>query len=423
MIDRAVAPEVKVVEKLELPEPLISTLGCGAQVVEFNIGSQELVQIDIQFPAGTKFQDKPLVANYTNKLIGDAAKGYSSGTIIEEIDYYGAFLEHGMDRDYAGVSLFALDKHLPQVLPIFLNAILNPEFRKEELILQLRNGKQKMAVELEKVAFRCRQLFNQKLFSDSPYGQVATLDDYDLLSIEDVKTFFEQRYNWSDAKIVISGNYSFDIKKYIEEYQIDKDNKGQRAFNQIRNSQPEKTLEEKESAVQSGLRIGRVLDVKFGSREFFELKVLNTVLGGYFGSRLMANIREDKGYTYGIGSAIAVLDDCIFFFLTTEVGAGEVTTSALEEIYKEIQVLRTDLIPHDELTEVKNYMLGSLLKESDGPFAIADRFKMVNNQGDNLSFYNRYIEAINEVKSSDLLELSKKWLDPSAMLEVVVGKQ
>jgi predicted Zn-dependent peptidase len=90
------------------------------------------------------------------------------------------------------------------------------------------------------------------------------------------------------------------------------------------------------------------------------MRVLNTMLGGYFGSRLMTNLREDKGYTYGIGSAMVPLQHSGYFFITCEVGA-EVTGEALKEIRKELDLLRSEEVKEEELSLVKNYMLGSFL--------------------------------------------------------------
>ena len=145
-------------------------------------------------------------------------------------------------------------------------------------------------------------------------------------------------------------------------------------------------------------------------------------MGGYFGSRLMSNIREDKGYTYGIGSAVVSMEDAIFFFISAEVGA-DVTNETLQEVYFELNRLCNDLVPKEELVMVKNYMLGSMLKSSDGPFSMADKYKSVYFKGEDLSFYDRYISMINKVTSEELLTVAKKYFNPKEMLEVVVGKK
>ena len=154
--------------------------------------------------------------------------------------------------------------------------------------------------------------------------------------------------------------------------------------------------------------------------DYLGMTILNTVLGGYFGSRLMTNIREDKGYTYGIGSGLASLLHDGIFYIGTEVGA-KVCNNALEEIYKEINILRTDLIPEEELELVKNYLMGTYLKSLDGPFSLADKFLGIKVYGLGYDFYDLYIETLKNITSEELLMLAKKYLDPDSMYELVVG--
>jgi predicted Zn-dependent peptidase len=157
-------------------------------------------------------------------------------------------------------------------------------------------------------------------------------------------------------------------------------------------------------------------------KDFHSLTVLNTILGGYFGSRLMTNIREDKGYTYGIGSGMIPLKKAGYFFISTEVGV-EVCNKAIDEIYIEINRLRNESISEKELILVKNYMIGSFLRSIDGPFALANRFKSIMEYDLDYSYYDDYISTIKNIKASDLLNLANKYLDPNSMTEVVAGKR
>jgi zinc protease len=149
--------------------------------------------------------------------------------------------------------------------------------------------------------------------------------------------------------------------------------------------------------------------------------VLNTVLGGYFGSRLMANIREDKGYTYGIGSGMSSLRHAGALFIATEVGA-DVCKAAIIEIEKEINILKTEPIPDEELSLVKNYMLGSLLGSLENVFSHADKFKNLYFAGLDYAYYDRYTDTVKTITSADLLALANKYLDFDGFYKVIVGK-
>lgn len=175
------------------------------------------------------------------------------------------------------------------------------------------------------------------------------------------------------------------------------------------------------SAVQSAIRIGK-LSINKTHEDFMKLYILNTIFGGYFGSRLMKNIREDKGYTYGIYSMMMSFQQAGVFLIASEVGA-EVCNSAVDEIYKELKILNTELIAQDELDLVKKYLAGSVLRSFDGPYQVADRFKSLLKYGiDYRKYYMDLMNTIDSVTSQELLQTSQKYLQASSMLELIVGK-
>ena len=177
----------------------------------------------------------------------------------------------------------------------------------------------------------------------------------------------------------------------------------------------------KKDAVQSAIRIGKVLFNK-KHPDFQSLQILNTLFGGYFGSRLMSNIREDKGYTYGIGSGIVSLQNSGYFFISTEVGV-DVCKDALNEIYFEMNRLREELVSENELQLVKNYLLGTFLRSVDGPFAMAEKFKGIMEYNLDYDYFDNYIATIRSISASKLRNLANTYLDKNSMIELVVGKK
>ena len=135
----------------------------------------------------------------------------------------------------------------------------------------------------------------------------------------------------------------------------------------------------------------------------------------------MANIREDKGYTYGIGSGLTNLVHNGYFFISTEVGA-EVTKDTLSEIYKELAILREDLIPDEELETVRNYMLVNFLRSVDGPFSLIDKFKSVWEFGLDYNFFDQYFDAVKTVSAKELRDLANKYLQEKDLIQCVAGK-
>jgi predicted Zn-dependent peptidase len=154
--------------------------------------------------------------------------------------------------------------------------------------------------------------------------------------------------------------------------------------------------------------------------DFNGLYVLSTILGGYFGSRLMANIREDKGYTYNI---YATLDAMLFdgyFCIGTEVG-NELVEPTIKEIHHEMKLLREELVSTEELEMLRNYLMGNFLAMLDGPFNISELLRTMLIEDLPFSSFEQMIETVNTIQPEQLRDLACKYLNPDNMWEVVVG--
>jgi predicted Zn-dependent peptidase len=170
--------------------------------------------------------------------------------------------------------------------------------------------------------------------------------------------------------------------------------------------------------VQSAIRIAR----PFPNRkhpDFQKVLVLNNVLGGFFGSRLMGNIREEKGYTYGIYSYLMNFTSESGWIVSTEAGR-DVTPDTVKEIYFEMQQLRDELIDDEELMMTRNSMIGTILGDLDGPFQVIGRWKnmILNNVDD--GYFDRGVEIIKTITAKELQELANKYLVQDAFYELVV---
>jgi predicted Zn-dependent peptidase len=335
-------------------------------------------------------------------------------------------MEVHVAQDSASVVLYTLNKHLKSTLPVLEDVIKNSAFPQEELTTYLTNKKQKFLVNNQKVANVARKHFAELIFGEKhPYGINVKESDFDTIKKQNLIDFYTQFYKANNCKIILAGKINEEVYPLLEERFGGSEwlfsNDTSRAPVQIATAAQREQVIIKEGALQSAIRIGKVLFNKTHP-DYNSLQVLNTVFGGYFGSRLMSNIREDKGYTYGIGSGLVSLKNSGYFFISTEVGV-EVCSNAIKEIYMEMNRLRTELIPEDELTLVKNYMLGTFLRSVDGPFAMADRFKGILEYGLSYDYFDKYIATVKSISASQLLELAKVYFDKDSMIELVVGKK
>lgn len=425
IVDRKKAPGFHTLEGINLIKAVEYSLSNNAELYILNGGSQDILKIELLFSAGSLFQEGPLIASTVNKIISEGTAKHSSSEIAGIIDYYGAFLQTDADKDFATVTLYVLNKHLKNVLPVFKEIITDAIFPEEELTTFIQNEKQKFLVENEKVNRIAGKHFNELLFGpSSPYGYNVKLEDYDKLDRKKLIDFHHKHYKANNCKIIVSGKADTTAIDLIVTYFGNDWASGEDILSKkpVQVTTKNRTnIVVKQDAVQSAIRIGRTMFNKTHP-DYMGMQVLNTVLGGYFGSRLMSNIREEKGYTYGIGSGIVSMQHGGYFFISTEVGV-DVCQKAIDEIYLELRRLREDLIPENELQLVRNYLMGVFLRSVDGPFALADRFKSIIEYNLGYEFYENYIHTVKNISSGTLRELASKYFKEEEMIELVVGKK
>ncbi len=425
-IDRTASPSFKTVEKIEMIRATEKRLKNNIPVYSINAGTQDLIKIEFLFGAGMFQQQMPLLATTVNSMLEEGTTKMNAAQIADAVDFYGAFLEVGVSQDNASVVLYTLNKHLKATLPVVEDVIKNATFPQEELDTHLTNKKQKFHVNNQKVATLARKRFTELLFGEKhPYGINVLESDFEKIKRSHLEVFYRSFYRSNNCKIVLAGKIDPDVFQMLNDFfggndwsvlNVPKANTMATDTNKQREQ-----LIYKEDALQSAIRIGKVMFNKTHP-DFQSLQILNTVFGGYFGSRLMSNIREDKGYTYGIGSGIASLQHAGYFFISTEVGV-DVCQSAINEIYFEMDRLRTELITEDELELVKNYLLGTFLRSVDGPFAMAERFKGILEYDLSYDYFDKYIATIKSISASQLRELAITYFDKESMTELVAGKK
>ncbi len=396
----------------------------GIPVYTIDAGTEDLIKLDLVFDAGYFYQSQALVANFTNKCLQEGSASFSSQAIANTIDFYGAHLRHGTDKDDARITLYCLGKHFDNLLPLLAEVVFQPTFPEEEVNTIIAKSKQHFHVNMEKVKFVAQQKFGGLIFGQThPYASSLCEEDYENITHHLMAEFHANYYLNSPFKIIVSGKLPKDINIKINslfgKHAIAKDELGMNLPEAIASEKREHLIL-KENSLQSALRIGKVLFNK-QHPDYIKMKVVNTILGGYFGSRLMTNIREDKGYTYGIGSMVSSMKHGGAFTIASEVGA-DVREKALVEIFKEIEKLRSDLVLEEELKLVKNYMLGSFLRSADGPFALSELVKSVVDYGFGMDYFDDFLATIKNITAKEIRDLAVKYLDPASMITLVVGK-
>jgi len=424
MIDRKTAPDFKGIDNINLIKPEHKKLDNGCNIYYFNSGDQELVRIEWIFSNLRFDAAKPLLNMAVNTMLTDGTGQLSAAEIADKVDFYGAFLQVDYSGEHSQVTLYSLNKHLGHTLPVIKDILTNSIFPEKELETFIRNQQQKLQVSLQKNDVVARRIFNKALYGNTIFGLTPDVDDYNTLHRDDLLAHFKQMYQPSNCTLIIAGKIEDQTLNLLTStFGSDWVN----TADAIDTTQPELEpasehfyLKEKPDALQSAIRMGLAIFNRTHP-DFPAMQVLNTVLGGYFGSRLMANIREDKGYTYGIGSGMSSFKQSGALFIATEVGA-DVCQAAVTEIEKEINILKTELISDEELSLVRNYMLGSLLGSLENVFSHADKFKNLYFSGLDYDYYERYTQTVKTITADQLLELANKYLNFDKFYKVIVGK-
>lgn len=420
MPDRSTAPLFKKIESIELEKAKKYSLDNGISLFVINSGSQPVIRLEIITKSSNWSESRAGLSHFTAKMLTEGSKQKTSKEISYFFDRYGAFIEINPGLDYTIITLYALSKHLENLLPVLKEIIFEPAFPERELEIMKKIKIQNNKVNYEKTNFLASLNFRKKIFGeDHPYGRELEEEAISSLSRDEIRQHYNSFF-LKDWQILISGE--------IQEHHINLVNKhfGHHTnevleLNGFMKPEPQtgRTVIEKQESLQSTIRLGKVL-IKRGHPDFQNLQVVNEVLGGYFGSRLMKNIREDKGFTYGIQSNIVALKNEGYLVIGTDVKT-ENTAQTLDEIYKEIKILQEVPIENQELETIKNYMTGSFLSEINTPFALADKFKSIHLNNLDYDFYQNYIQAINTIKSDDILKLAQEYLGNLDMVEVIAG--
>ena len=424
--DRKTSPAFKTVDKIEMIQASEKRLKNNIPVYAVNAGTQELIKIEFLFSAGMYQQHIPLQAATVSAMMEEGTSKMTAAEIADAVDYYGAYLETGVSQDHSSVVLYTLNKHLKSTLPVLEQLIKDSDFPQAELDTHLQNKKQKFLINNQKVANVARKRFSELLFGEKhPYGINVIEKNFDEINIQHLKDFYSSYYRANSCKIILSGKVNDDMYTLLDEHfggndWLAKNDLTRKSVDTVSVKEREQLIY-KEDALQSAVRIGKIMFNKTHP-DYQPVQILNTVFGGYFGSRLMSNIREDKGYTYGIGSGLVSLQHGGYFFISTEVGV-DVCKKAIHEIYFEMNRMRTELVPDDELQLVKNYLLGTFLRSVDGPFAMAEKFKGIMEYNLGYDYFDRYIATIKSISAQQIKELATTYFDKDSMIELVAGKK
>ena len=422
MLDRSIQPEIKNISNIHIPNFQEYKLDNGIPVYEISMGTQEILKMEIIFNAGRPFEHQKLVARTTSALLREGTKKRKGSEIHEMIDFYGGTMNVPVNLDTSNIVLYSLTKHFEKLLGVLSEILLEPAFPEDELEIFKKNNKQRLQVDLTKNDVVAYRAVTENIFSSAhPYGYNSQAETYNDLSRGELLHHFDRNFHAGNCRIIISGKTNTNVINLLNEYIGKTLVKKEVIKSKVIEAFPDakKVKIHLPNTLQTAIRLGCKLFNRH-HEDYNDFYILNTILGGYFGSRLMSSIREEKGFTYNIFSALDPMhfDGC--FYVGTEVG-NEFVRPTLDSIYQEFDKLKNEPIKKEELKMVQNYLMGFFLTNLDGAFNVAELVKISRTENLPKDFFKNMVERVQSITSEELMSLSQKYLNEEKMWEVVVG--
>lgn len=413
-------PPILIPAMIDVAQAAKTQLENGVTLYTLACDDFEVLRFTFVFHAGSSVQQVPFSASATANLLAEGSRNLTAQQIAEQLDFYGSYFDVNIDRDYAYISFCMLSKFFDPTLAVADEILLHPLFPDDEVATYCTKRKQQLAIERTKIDVKAREAFAQALFGAAhPYGIAAKEQEYDRLTRKDLVAFYERFYTAENCFVVCSGRIGEHEQAAIAALATRIPHGDPSAStvpfptpvtqHNVRINHP--------GAVQASLRLGRLLFER-SHPDFLGMQVVATALGGYFGSRLMQNLREEHGYTYGVMAAMINFEQAGYFALAAQVGT-DVCDAALHEIYTEIERLRSEPMPREELELVKTMMVGEMMRILDGPFGIADVTIENILCGFDNSVISDNIRRIQALTASDIQLLAQKYLAREDLVTVV----
>lgn len=426
MLDRKQQPNIQAINEIKIATPRRITMTNGVPLTIINAGAQEVVRIDILIGAGRWQQTQLLQTLFTSRMLREGTTSFTSKEIAEKLDYYGAWLELSSSMEHSYITLYSLNKYIARTLQIVESILKEPTFPAKELKTVLDMNKHQFLVNSTKVDFLAQKSFLGAIFGSShPCGRFAIEADYDHITPDCLQEFYKQYFHSGNCSVYVSGKVSDEIVQLIEksfgsELWGETDNKVHREPHDIKSTSQKRIFVEQPNAMQSAIRMGKVM-MKRSHPDYLKMRVLIVLFGGYFGSRLMSNIREDKGYTYGISAGIVSYPDAGIFQVATEAD-NEYVEDIIKQVYYEMHRLQTELVPHEELTMVKNYMLGEMCRSYEGPFSLSESWLFIETSHLSESYFDDALHAVQTITAEEIMRLAQAYFDTQDIIEIIAGK-
>jgi len=426
-MDRTKVPALGPPPKVSLPPILTRELPNGLKLMIVEQHELPVADFVLVVGSGGTFdpENKGGLANLTSTMLTEGTTTRTSLQIADQIAYLGIGLAASSNWDASTISLHTPTAQLDSALALFADVALRPSFPRNEFE-RIRKDRLTSLLQLkDRPTAIANQAYASILYgSEHPYGHslIGTEASVGVLSTADLQSFYRANFYPNNSTLIIVGD--------VNPAQIEQKIRGVFSAWQRGTVAPFTMsaapkdgittvyLIDKPGAAQSSFRIGSI-GVSRSTKDYFALSVMNTILGGSFTSRLMQNLRETHGYTYGARSNFDMRRSAGPFTASAEVVAAK-TDSGLIEFMKELNAIR-EAVPAAELSKAKRYMQLGLPGDFETTQQIANALVLVALYGLPLDYFNNYVQSIHAVTQAEVQRVARQYINPGSLAIVVVG--
>jgi zinc protease len=421
----------KPAEKIQRINPLNVyhfELDNGLEVNALRTASDGLVKIILSYDNPQRFATEAALAEITFQLLKSGTRNHDLFSFVSLMEETGVMISTSAFMDYGVIDFVVLGDQFETLLPLIAEMISMPAFPEDEFERLKTLALQNWRISRQQTHVLAREQFMRDLYAGHPYGLLPDEESLMNLHLQQAVVFHNDQIANGKPVVYVAASDPERTVEILNQYlgqhlvsQTDSTFQEPHAASVQPSGNPSQKSLQLQGSVQSSIRMGRRL-FRRDHTDFVPAKVTSTILGGYFSSRLMANLREDKGYTYGVGAGVIpmVLDS--YLTISADVGK-EHLTHAVEEIRKEIRRLRIEKIDMEELHTVRQYMSGSILRETDGIFNQLSLLASLNRQGVSANWVETYRQQLLTVTAEDILRIADQYLNPEDLYLVTCGEQ
>ena len=421
MLDRTIAPPVGALKYSSFPQAK-RLEGSRFPLYYINAGEQPVVKLQLKFASGIWYESALGESWFTAKMLLEGTSTRTALQISEAFQSLGAFTEIDPGFDDVTFSVYGLHRNFDEVLDLINHVLFDSIFPEKELETLKQIRLDELRVNNSKTNMVSSKKIREALFGlDHPYGRALTEDDIKAINRDQVVSYHRQKL-FNGVEVFLSGLIDDRILSWVDDkLKFETININDSSPVRLEAKSTQSIFVERPDNLQSSIKLGWMIPNK-AHPDSFDLSIANTLLGGYFGSRLMKNIREDKGYTYGISSYPVHLKHSSFLIIGTDVKA-EFTSLTISEVKKEIDAIIHQNTPSEEIEMVVNYLSGTFYSSLNTPFKLMAKFQTIHNIDMGYDYYQRYFSALSLFNQEKLSSIMSKYLDPEKMHEIVVGSK